>query len=228
MMTTPHEHAFATPPARRPQYTRPEKIADGVIHAVGVPAGIAGAVVLVVIAALGAEWPTLLSVTLYGIGLIGMLVGSAAYNLVEHPARKELLRRLDRAGIFVMIAGTYTPFTVVSVGGWTGAIYCAGMWLAAAAGVTIKLRWPRRLEGLAIGLYLAMGWSVLAMVPRLATALSTGVLVLLLVGGVLYTLGVGFHLARRLRFHNAVWHAFVLVAASLHYVAVLQGVALGG
>jgi hemolysin III len=228
MGTTRHQQTPGTLPIRRPQYTRPEKIADGVIHAVGVPAGIAGAVALVVIAALGGEWTTLLSVTLYGVGLIGMLIGSAAYNLIEHPARKEILRRLDRAAIFVMIAGTYTPFTLVSVGGWTGAIYCAAMWLAAAVGVTVKLRWPRRLEGLATGLYLAMGWSVLAMVPRLATAVSTGVLILLLAGGVLYTLGVVFHLARRLPFQNAVWHAFVLVAASLHYVAVLHGVALGG
>jgi len=216
------------PAARRPQYTRPEKIADTVVHAVGVPAGIAAAVVLVVIAALDAEWTTLLSVTLYGIGLIGMLIGSAAYNLVEQPARKEVLRRLDRAGIFVMIAGTYTPFTLVSVGGWTGTIYCAAMWVAAVCGVVLKLVWPRRLEGLATGIYLVMGWSILGLVPQLAAKVSTAVLILLLAGGVLYTLGVVFHLAHRLRFQNAVWHAFVLVAAGVHYVAVLEGVALAG
>ena len=213
---------------RRPAYTRPEKIADGIIHAAGVLAGIIGAVVLVVVAASGGAPATLFSLGLYAIGLVGMLVGSAAYNLAEQPARKDVLRRLDRAAIFVMIAGTYTPFTLVSVGGWTGTIYCAAMWLAAAAGVTLKLAWPRRLEGLAIGLYLVMGWSVLAIVPQLAAAVSTGVIVLLLLGGVLYTLGVGFHLAHRLRFHNAIWHAFVLAAASLHYAAILNGVALGG
>lgn len=224
---TQHDQTSGGTVLERPQYTRPEKIADGIVHAVGVPAGIAGAGVLIVMTAVDAAWTTLLSVTLYAIGLMGMLIGSAAYNLAEHPERKEILRQLDRAGIFVMIAGTYTPFTLVSIGGWTGAIYCAAMWLAAAVGATMKLVWPRRLEGIAIGLYLVMGWSVLALVPRLLTAVSTGVLMLLLGGGVLYTLGIGFHLAHRLRFHNAVWHGFVLFAAGLHYVAVLRVVALG-
>lgn len=214
--------------SKAPRYTRGEKRADLCVHVLGVPAGVAGAVVLVVIAALGGDVTRVLSVGLYSIGLIAMLTGSAAYNVAEEPARKEIMRRLDRAAIFVMIAGTYTPFTLVSVGGWTGALYCLAMWLAAAIGVTMKLAWPRRLEGLAIAMYLLMGWSVLAMVPDLAESVSTAVLVLLLLGGVLYTLGVGFHLARRLRYHNAVWHAFVLAAAGVHYVAVLRGVALGG
>lgn len=213
--------------ARRAQ-TRREKLVDVGIHAIAVPAAIAGTVALIVVAALGADWLRLVSVVLYGIGLIGMLTGSAAYNIVEHPTRKDIMRRLDHAGIFVMIAGTYTPFTLVSVGGWTGAVYCAAMWLAASAGIVMKLGWPRRFERVGIGLYLIMGWSVLVVVPVLAERLGMAVLLLLLGGGILYTVGVGFHLARRLPYHNAIWHAFVLLAASTHYVAVLEGVARGG
>jgi hemolysin III len=209
-----------------PQYTRGEKIADRVIHAIGVPAGVAAAVVLVVVTALSPEGMRLISVVLYGLGLIAMLSGSAAYNIAEHPTRKELLRRLDHAGIFVMIAGTYTPFTLVSLGGALGMAYCAAMWAAAAGGVLLKLRFPRRFERLSIALYLLMGWSVLALVPSLAGRLPDSVLILLAAGGVLYTAGVAFHVAHGLRFHNAVWHAFVLAAASLHYIAVFQGVAL--
>lgn len=203
-----------------------EKRADACVHLIGVPAGIAGTVVLIAVTALGSEWTRLLAVVLYGLGLVGMLVGSAAYNLTEDPARRERLRPLDHAGIFVMIAGTYTPFTLISVGGWTGAIYCLVMWLAAAGGVILKLRWPRKYDGVSVGLYLAMGWSVLALAPQLVAGVSGAVLGLLLAGGVVYTAGVPFHLAKRLRFHKAVWHAFVLAAAGLHYAAVLKGIAL--
>jgi len=213
--------------ARRAQ-TRREKWVDLVIHAIGVPAGIAGAVVLIAITALGGSALAVVSVVLYGIGLIGMLTGSAVYNIVEHPMRKDIMRRVDHAGIFVMIAGTYTPFTLIGVGGWLGGLYCAAMWLAAAAGMVLKLGWPRRFERLGIGLYLVMGWSVLAVVPVLAERLGATVLWLLLTGGILYTAGVGFHLARRLPFHNPIWHAFVLLAASTHYVAVLESVAGSG
>lgn len=209
-----------------PEYTRAERLADRCIHALGIPLGVAGAVVLIALAAPGGTNAALLSVVLYSVGLVAMLTGSAAYNITEQPQRKALLRRLDHAGIFVMIAGTYTPFTLVSVGGATGTVYCAAMWLAAAGGVLLKLRFPRRFERLSLVLYLVMGWSILAMAPSLAAKVSTGVLVMLILGGVLYTAGVGFHVARRLRFHNAVWHAFVLGGASVHYVAVLQGVAL--
>ncbi len=207
--------------ARRAE-TRLEKYVDMAIHAVGVPAGIAGAIALIAIT-LG-----VVSVVLYGVGLIGMLTGSAAYNIVEHPTRKEIMRRVDHAGIFVMIAGTYTPFTLIGVGGWLGGLYCGAMWLAAAAGMVLKLGWPRRFERLGIGLYLVMGWSVLAVVPVLAERLGATVLWLLLIGGLLYTAGVGFHLARRLPFHNPIWHAFVLLAASTHYIAVLESVATSG
>jgi hemolysin III len=209
-----------------PQYTRSEKIADRVVHAIGVPAGMAAAVVLIVVTALAPEGARLISVTLYGFGLVAMLSGSAAYNIVEHPTRKEFLRRLDHAGIFVMIAGTYTPFTLVSLGGALGIAYCVAMWVAAAGGVLLKLRFPRRFERLSIVLYLVMGWSVLALVPELAGQLSDAVLILLAAGGVLYTAGVAFHVAHGLRFHNAVWHVCVLAAASLHYIAIFQGVAL--
>jgi len=145
---------------------------------------------------------------------------SAAYNLSVAFRYKGLLRRLDRAGIFVMIAGSYSPFVLVTIGGWLGTAVFLAVWCLAAVGLYSALCHPRRGEGLALALYLGMGWSLLTFIGRLADSVSTATLALLIAGGVLFTAGTGFYLAGKLPFHNAIWHAFVLAAAGCHYVAI--------
>jgi len=202
-------------------YDNAEISADRIIHAIGVTFGLVGGATLLTVAAETANVTGLIATILYVIGLVAMLVCSAAYNLSLDSPRRELLRRLDHAAIFVMIAGTYSPFTLGRLdGAWS--IWLAGfVWGAALLGAVAKLTVPRRIERYAVVLYLALGWVVLVALEPLLAALHPAVLVLILAGGLLYSAGVAFHLWRGLRFQNAIWHALVLGAAVCHYAAVI-------
>lgn len=208
-----------------PEYSRGERLADLCIHLIGVPAGVAGAVVLIVRGFAAGGAAAIVSLTLYGAGLVAMLALSAAYNLTDDPGPKELLRRFDHAAIFTMIAGTYTPFMLLKIGGGWAIGLLAFVWLTALAGAAVKLLYPRRLERVSIALYLALGWSALVALRPIVEALSTPTIVLLAAGGGLYTLGVVFHVSDRLAYQNALWHACVLLAAGCHYAAVWGAVA---
>ena len=123
-----------------------------------------------------------------------------------------------------MIAGTYTPFTVGVLSGGRALGPTAGVWSAALTGVIMKLWYPRRLEGMSTALYLALGWLGLLVVPSLFGSLAHSATILIVIGGILYSIGAGFQLWRALPFQNAIWHAFVVLAAGSHYAAILQGV----
>ncbi|HJQ58813.1 MAG TPA: hemolysin III family protein [Vineibacter sp.] len=211
-------------PARQ---VRPaERLADNAIHIVGVTAGIVASVVLAVLSLPTAGARAVAGVSLYAGGLMAMLGCSALYNMAPVGAFKRLLRRLDHAAIFVMIAGTYTPFSLEVIGGVWGDALLAFVWTVALAGVTLKLVWPHRFERLSIVIYLLLGWSVLVALEPLLANISTPGLVLLMAGGALYSLGVVFHVWNRLPFQNALWHACVLAAAGCHYAAILHDVVL--
>jgi len=214
-------HATPSPARLQPVYSRGERIADAVLHIIGVSAALAAVPVLVTLVAIRyGDGPTIAATAVYGAALITMLALSAAYHLVRRPRLKEWLRRCDHAAIYVKIAGTYTPFAVLSAGAQAAALL-TGVWIAALAGLALKLAAPRRWEGLALALYLGMGWAVLAVGGPILDGLSTAGLALVLTGGGLYTLGVGFHLWHRLPFHNAIWHGLVLAASFVFYAAVL-------
>ena len=204
-----------------PQYTIRERIADGCIHAIGVTASLVALTALLVI---GVESQTLLwgvSLVIYGLALVATFSFSAGYHLVVRPKLKEVLRRLDHAAIFLMIAGTYTPFILIKMQTPWGLGLLAVVWTMAAIGIAIKLFAPRFLDGLSTALYLVQGWAVLAAWQPLMSALPGVALTLLMIGGVLYTIGVVFHLWERLPYQNAIWHGFVLSAASCHFAAVI-------
>ena len=212
---------MSKPRALFPQYTIRERIADGCIHVVGVIASLVALTTLVVI---GVESRTLLwgvSLAIYGLALVATFSFSAGYHLVVRPKLKEVLRRLDHAAIFLMIAGTYTPFILIKMQTPWGLGLLAVVWTMAAIGIAIKLFAPRFLDGLSTALYLVQGWAVLAAWQPLMSALPGVALTLLMIGGVLYTIGVVFHLWERLPYQNAIWHGFVLSAASCHFAAVI-------
>jgi hemolysin III len=214
------------PAGEFPDYRAGERIADACVHGLGVAAGAAGALVLL-ITALHAGGPRLVvGVLVYAIGLIGMLACSALYNLAPPSMLKRRLRRFDHAAIFTMIAGSYTPFLLDRIGGALGLGLLALIWFAALAGALLAIAAPAWLRRVQVPAYLLLGWGVLAAGGRLVDALARPALVLLVAGGVIYTLGVVFHLWERLRYHNAIWHAMVLIAAGCHYAAVLVGVVL--
>ena len=205
-------------------YTPHEQAVDRWLHCAGFAAALCGSAALMVAATEQTHALTVVCVSVYVAGLITMIGGSALYNLTAPSPRKEWFRRLDHAGIFLMIAGTYTPFALVRMGDPWGIGIGAFVWLAAGAGIALKLLYPRRYERLSIALYLALGWIILIALEPLFDAVSLPTFVLLGVGGVLYSLGVIFHVSHRLPYHNAVWHGFVLGAAACHFVAVLNGI----
>ncbi len=209
-----------------PEYTIRERVADGCIHVIGVTASLVALTALLII---GVESQTMLwvvSLTIYGVALVATFSCSAGYNLVVRPKLKEILRRLDHAAIFLMIAGTYTPFILIKMNTSWGLGLLAVVWAMAAIGIAIKLFAPRFLDGLSTALYLVQGWAVVAAWEPLMSAMPGRVLTLLAAGGVLYTIGVVFHLWERLPYQNAIWHGFVLSAASCHFAAVIFVVAL--
>jgi hemolysin III len=203
-------------------YDRLELLVDGVIHAIGVGAGLIAATVLIVVACYFATAADVAAVSVYVAGLISMLALSAAYNLFPVSRWKWILRRFDHSAIYVLIAATYTPFIAHMKLSVTSVALMTGVWGVAVVGVVLKLFFPGRFDRLAIVLYLALGWSGVMVYDVIADALPKFTLYLIAIGGVLYSAGVVFHVWERLRFQNAIWHGFVLLAASCHYAAVLD------
>jgi len=204
-------------------YTAAERIADGSVHILGVAASLVAATALM-IAALKLPPASIVSLAIYGLGLIAVFACSAAYHLATEARLKAILRRFDHAAIYVKIAGTYTPFAMVKMGDAAGLALLAAVWTITAFGATAKLLWPGRLERTSYVLYLAQGWVIVAAFGPFASAVSGRVLVLLAAGGVIYTLGIIFHLWERLPYHNAIWHGFVVAASACHFAAIVDAV----
>lgn len=202
----------------------PERVADAILHGCGVIATVAASAVLLTLAIQSGEPRGVAAAAVYAGGLLASFGFSAAYNLCPASRWKEALRRCDHAAIYLFIAATYTPLCLVALRGETGVALLVAVWAVALLGFGMKLAWPRRFERVSIALYLALGWAGLAAAGAIVRALPTAALVLLLVGGILYSLGVVFHVWRRLRFQNAIWHGFVLSAAACHYAAVVATV----
>ena len=202
----------------RTDYSRAERLTDAVIHASGLTLVLIAVPVLITMAAfLRGDFTAMFAVTVYGLALIAMILCSALYNMVPHPDWEEVLKRLDHSAIYVKIAGTYTPFTMLS---GQGLWLLTGLWAAALTGVGIKLVSPDRFRALTLALYLGMGWAGLVAGGSFLATLSAPVLVLIVIGGLLYTAGVVFYLFERLPFHYTIWHVFVLTASLVFYAAV--------
>src|SRR3954452_6894839 len=213
-------HAVAG--AARWNYDRAELIADGVVHGLGVFGGLVAATVLIVLAAVYATPVEVAAVSVYVAGLLAMLVLSATYNLWPVSPAKWVLRRFDHSAIYVLIAATYTPFIMQIRDSVFAVALLIGVWCVAIVGIVLKLALPGRFDRLSVGLYLAMGWSGFMLYDAVVAALPSMALCFVIIGGVLYSLGVIFHAWQRLRFQNAIWHCFVLSGAACHYTAVLD------
>jgi hemolysin III len=205
-------------------YDRHEIIADGIVHGVGVVLALIGATALIFYATVWSTSGQLAAAWVYGVGLVLALATSFAYNLWPVSKVKWHLRRFDHSAIFVLIAATYTPFLQRGMDDPMLAGMLIGIWVMAAAGVALKFFFPGRYDRLAILIYLAMGWSGVLAAGPLVTTLSGATMTLIVIGGVLYSLGVIFHVWQKLRFQNAIWHGFVVAAAAVHYSAVVTSV----
>jgi hemolysin III len=203
----------------RHDYSRAEWISDSVVHVLGVVAALMAVPVLITLAVvLRGDAPAVASVALYGVALIAMLVFSALYNMTRRTRLRRIFRSLDHTAILCKIAATYTPFALLS-GAQAGALL-TGLWTAALSGAAIRAFAPDKLKLAAVALALLMGWAGLLAGGEVFAGLSTAVMVLITIGGLLYTLGVGFFLFNRLPFHYTIWHVCVLAASAVFYAAV--------
>jgi hemolysin III len=211
-------------PPRRP-HTRSEWKLDACVHALGIVAAVVGSIALISIA--GDREPGKLgAISVYAFCLIAMFAASAAYNIGYHSRYRPLFRRCDHSAIFLLIAGTYTPFTIHLHAGLFSLALTSAVWFAALAGIALKFRAPFMFERFSDTIYLALGWASIPVIMPVAGDIPGISLAAIAIGGALYSIGVVFHRWEGLTYHNAIWHVFVLVAACCHYEAVLTGVLL--
>ncbi|MCX7286118.1 MAG: hemolysin III family protein [Rhodobacterales bacterium] len=203
----------------RHSYSRAEWISDAVVHVLGVVAALMAVPVLITLAiVLRGDAPAIAATALYGVALIAMLVFSALYNMTTSPGPRRIFRSLDHSAILMKIAATYTPLALLSGAEATGLL--AGLWTSALVGAAMRALAPDRLKLAAVALALLMGWAGLLAGGQVFANLSAPVMALIVCGGLLYTLGVGFFLFDRLPYHYTIWHVCVLAASAVFYAAV--------
>ncbi len=202
-------------------YTVAEEIANALTHGVGVGLAIAALAILVTFSGMYGDVWRVVSFSVYGATLILLYLASTLYHSFSSPRLKRIFKGLDHAAIFLLIAGTYTPFTLVTLrGGWGWTLFGL-IWAFALSGITFETIFLGRYMKLVVGFYIAMGWLVVTAIKPLIDALPTEGLVWLSAGGLSYTGGVVFYAWKSLPFGHAVWHLFVLGGSICHFFAIL-------
>ena len=203
-----------------------EELLNSISHGIGAALSLAGVIVLLVLASMAAHvdpWK-IAGISLYGVTLVLLYTASTLYHGVRHPRLKRAFQQLDHCAIYLLIAGTYTPFLLVNMRSPTGWTLFAIVWSLALAGIACKLAWPHRFSVLRVMIYLVMGWLIVFASGELSASLPTLGIALLAAGGITYTLGVIFFAASAIPFNHAIWHLFVLGGSTCHYFAVYAAV----
>lgn len=202
-------------------YTLAEEIANSVSHGIGCALGIVGLVLMLVQAVhLNADVTAIASYSLYGGTIILLFLASTLYHAIPHERAKRWLKKLDHCAIYLLIAGTYTPFLLVGLKSPLAHTLMVIIWSLALLGVLFKLAFGHRFEALSLVTYLGMGWLSLLVIYQLALKLSPGGVWLLAIGGVVYSLGVIFYVKERIPYNHAIWHGFVLGGSVCHFFAI--------
>ncbi|WP_210484462.1 PAQR family membrane homeostasis protein TrhA [Pantoea ananatis] len=202
-------------------YPLAEEIANSISHGLGCLFGIVGLMLLLDKASImNAGLTAIVSSSLYGGSMILLFLASTLYHAVSHPRAKRVLKKVDHCAIYLLIAGTYTPFLMVGLQSPLAYGLMAVIWGLALLGIIFKLTIAERFKVLSLVTYLCMGWLSLIVVYQLAMKLSAGGIWLLASGGIIYSLGVIFYVARRVPFNHAIWHAFVLGGCVCHFCAI--------
>jgi len=201
-------------------YSTKEEIAHSVSHGVGLLLSVIGLATLIVYSSLYGDAWHIVSSSIYGATLIALYTSSTLYHAVTIPDLKKILQKIDHAAIFLLIAGTYTPFLLVNLrGGWGWTLFGV-IWSIAIAGMIMELIVKKRNKLISVGLYLGLGWIVMIAIEPMMVNVEIGGLVLLLIGGLFYTLGVIFYVWKTLVYHHAIWHLFVLAGSAFHFFAI--------
>ncbi len=201
-------------------YTQKEELANGLTHAVATILSIGGLVLMVFFSFRYGDTYDIVSSLIYGSALIILYLTSTLYHLVSSRSLKHIFQKIDHAMIYFLIAGTYTPFTLVTLRGPWGWSLFGTVWGIALIGMLIELFLPKRIRWLSLTLYLGLGWMIVIAARPLIANLETGGLFLLVAGGLAYSFGVVFYVWKSLSFHHAVWHLFVMAGSLFHFLAV--------
>jgi len=205
----------------QPDYSIKEEIASSVTHGVGAILSVVGLVLLIVLAAKDGDVWRVVSFSVYGSTLVILYLASTIYHGIQEPHIKKKFRVLDHASIYLLIAGSYTPFTLVSMRGPWGWSLFGVVWGLAVLGVVFKVFFIGRFEVLATAAYVIMGWLVVISFKEMIVSIPSGGIALLIAGGLFYTLGVVFYAWKKLPFNHAIWHLFVLGGSACHFFAIL-------
>jgi len=204
-----------------PRYSLREDFANSIIHGVGFILSIIGMCVLIAFASIyGNAWHVI-SCSIYGSTLVFLYTASTLYHSIQLAKAKRVLRVLDHSTIFLLIAGTYTPFTLVNLRGPWGWSLFGVIWALAVIGILFQTTMLRKGAVVSVAFYVTMGWVVVVAIKPMLSLVDTGGLVLLLLGGVAYTTGVVFYLWRQMPYNHAIWHVFVLAGSALHFFSIL-------
>jgi hemolysin III len=206
----------------KPLYTIGEEIAHAATHGLGLLLSLGALTTLVVTASLYGDSRHVVGGAVFGAALVLLYAASTLYHAVRDGRAKRVLRQVDHAAIFVLIAGTYTPFTLVSLRGDWGWMLLALVWGLALLGIALQVTGHARARRLSVPLQLVMGWMAVIALEPLIRSLHPDGLTLLVLGGIAYTLGVVFFAWQRLPYNHAVWHVFVLAGSACHFSCVLR------
>ena len=201
-----------------------QEVVHSLIHAFGILFGIISIPILTAIAAKNANVPGIIGASIYGFCFLMLFTFSTVYHAVQQPQAKRVLEVFDHISIYFLIAGTYTPFLLIYLNNTFGITLLCVLWGLTILGIFFKIFFTGKFEVVSVIVYLAMGWILISGGRRFFTALPDNVLVFIIIGGGLYSIGIFFYLWNRFVWHHAVWHFFVLAAAVCHYVAVLLAV----
>ncbi|ARP39634.1 MULTISPECIES: PAQR family membrane homeostasis protein TrhA [Vibrio] len=203
------------------EYSDIEERANAITHGLGVVLGVVGLILLLIRAFdYQADMLTVASMAVYGSSIILLFLASTLYHSITTEKTKRLLKTLDHCAIYLLIAGSYTPFLLVGLRTPLAMGLMAVIWGIALVGIIMKIAFVYRFKRLSLFIYLAMGWLSLIVVYQLAMNIDIGGLVLLAVGGVIYSLGVIFYVAKRIPYNHAIWHLFVLAGCACHFFAI--------
>lgn len=203
-------------------YSFGEELANSVTHGVGAALSIAALVTLLVYSANYQDPWRAVGFSIYGAALFLLYLASTLYHSFSGPKIKSVFRLLDHSSIFLLIAGTYTPVTLIAMRGPWGWTLFGLIWGLAAAGVVFKLFFTGRFAAVSLGFYAAMGWIALIAIHPMLTMLPTGLLLWIIAGGLFYTCGTAFYVWKSLPYHHAVWHVFVLAGSIAHFSGILH------
>ncbi|MCS0401490.1 PAQR family membrane homeostasis protein TrhA [Vibrio diabolicus] len=206
---------------QKPQYSQREELANTITHGIGMIFGIVGLILLLIKAIdQQADTLTLASMAVYGASIVVLFLASTLYHAIPHPNAKRWLKTFDHCAIYLLIAGSYTPFLLVSLRTPLAFGLMIVIWTIALLGIIMKVAFVYRFKKLSLMTYLVMGWLSLIVIYQLAINLDIGGLTLLAAGGIVYSLGVIFYVAKRIPFNHAIWHGFVLAGCVCHFFAI--------